>query len=337
MTRYGNLLEAVAKGLSIKQGDTESTASYASRLIYSAVGRLMLAALHDRIEREPGDEDMVSVMHLKQKSKDILRAYIKMYPHYLSIEDVDQLIEYIYDVYAASGQMYHTSYYVSPAAYKMASNNHAALYRGLSLNIPVHMSGLGVWNPTEIEGAPDEIREMFCLSELTLEQQWNQLLSQAKWAQSELSDGVQYLNTHSFRKGYWLDQPEKNVQISVARIGMTGTETYYLYRIEERALYLSQIPSWMTEENGQYQIMNACLFAQNTLPPIRVRNDGCIVHLQISYILPPAENTLLHLYSWPASYTNIPDNFSRIMCTEIYQALKPVYEAIGFQFQEEVL
>ena len=91
MTRYGNLLEAIAKDLSIKQGDTESTASYASRLIYSAVGRLMLASLHDRIERNPGEEDMVSVKHLTDKGKDILRAYIKMYPHYLSIEDVDLL------------------------------------------------------------------------------------------------------------------------------------------------------------------------------------------------------------------------------------------------------
>ena len=107
MTRYGNLLETIAKDLSIRQGKTENTASFAARLISSAVGRLMLAALHDRIEREPGDEDMVSVMHLKQKGRDILRAYIKIYPKYLPIEDADRLIEYFYDIYAASGHLYH--------------------------------------------------------------------------------------------------------------------------------------------------------------------------------------------------------------------------------------
>ena len=335
MTRYGKLLETIANDLSIKQGNMESTASYATRLVYSAVGRLMLAALHDRIEREPGDEDMVSVKHLTDKGKDILRAYIKMYPNFLPIENADQLIDYFYDVYATSGHLYHTAYYVAPAAYKNAVSQGVSLCRGISLHLPVCMSGLGLWKRTEEVDTPTSVQKMFCLSDLTLEQQWNHLLSLAKWEQSELSDGLQYLNTQSFRKGYWLDQPEKNVQISVARIGMTGTEIYYLYRTEQNTLYLSQIPSWRTEENGQFLIMNACLCVNGSLPPIVVRNDGSIVHLQIGYILPPAENTLLHLYSWPASYTNIPDKFARIMCTEVYHALKPVYEAIGFQFQEE--
>ncbi len=335
MTRYGKLLETIAKDLSIRQGKTENTASYAARLVYSAVGMLMLAALHDRIEREPNDEDMVSVTHLKQKGKDILRAYIKMYSNFLPIEDADKLIDYFYDVYAASGYLYHTAYYVAPAVYKNAVSQGVSLCRGISLHLPVRMSGLGLWQSTEEADAPTSISEMFCLSDLTLEQQWNQLISRAKWEKSEQPDGLQYLNTRSFQKGYWLDQPEKNIQISVTRIGMTGTEIYYLYRMEQDTLYLSQLPSWMTEENGQFLILNACLRANGTLPPIRVRNDGSIVHLQIAYILPPAENTLLHLYSWPASYTNIPDNFARIMCTEVYHALKPVYEVIGFQFQEE--
>ena len=81
--------------------------------------------------------------------------------------------------------------------------------------------------------------------------------------------------------------------------------------------------------------MNACLCANGSLPPIHIRNDGSIVHLQIGYIPPTAENALLHLYSWPVSYSDIPDSFSRIMSTEVYYALKPIYEAIGFQFQEE--
>ena len=335
MTHYGNLLEAIAKELSIRQGNAESTASYAARLVYSAVGRLMLAALHDRIEREPGYENMVSVTHLKQKGTDILRAYIKMYPKYLSIDDPDQLIDYFYDVYSASGHLYHTAYYVAPATYKDAVNQGVSLCRGLSQHLPVCMSGLGLWQRTAEADKPESVQEMFCLSDLTLEQQWNHLLSQAKWERSERSDGLQYLNTHSFRKGYWLDQSEKNVRISVVKIGMPGSEIYYLARSEEKLLYLSQIPSWMTEENGQYLIMNACLCANDTLPLIRVRKDGSIVHLQIGYILPPNENSLLHLYSWPASYSDIPNHFYRIMCKEVYQALKPVYEAIGFQFQEE--
>jgi len=339
MKRYRMLLETIGSDLSIKQGNNEPIQQYQMRLIYSAVGRLMLASMYDHIEpeQEQPNTESVSVVHLKKKGKDILSSYTRIYSEYAGSFDIERIIDYIYDVFSASGQMYHTAYYVSPATYRMAANNHVALYRGLSLNIPIHMSGLGVWNPINEPDSPESIRDMFCLSEQTLAEQWKTLLSTASWGAAELLDGMQFMNTHHFRHGYWTDQPEQNDQISVARIGMQGTEIYYLYRMDNDSLYLAQIPSWMTEEGGQYNFMNACLFSSERLPQIRVQLDGSIVYLKTDYILPPAENTLLQLYSWPASYTNIPDHFSRIMCGEVYQALKPVYETIGFQFQEEML
>lgn len=339
MTRYNGLLNSIAKELSIRKGITEQLQSYQMRLIYSAVGRLMLASLYDRIEHEANQPapESVSVTHMRRKGKAILSSYMRMYPEFADSIEIEKLIDYIYDIYSASGQMYHTAYYISPAVYKMAAHDQVALYRGLSLNVPVHMSGLGIWNPIQEQGSPDAVQEMFRLEKLTLAEQWRILLDSAKWSPSEQLDGMQFMNMKRFSHGYWIDQPERSGHFSIARTGMQGTEIYYLYRIDNESLYLAQIPSWMTEEGEQYSFMNACLFAHGNLPPIRVQMDGSIVKLQIGYILPPAENTLLHLYSWPASYSNIPDHFSRIMCEEVYQALKPVYETIGFQFQEEML
>ena len=75
MNKYDNLMAKIGAEYNIKKGKTESINDWKVRLIYSVLGRMAVASLLDDY-----DNDMPSIIHLKNRIASVFDSYHKMYP-----------------------------------------------------------------------------------------------------------------------------------------------------------------------------------------------------------------------------------------------------------------
>ena len=122
--------------------------------------------------------------------------------------------------------------------------------------------------------------------------------------------------------------------ISIARTTDTQNKLYYLYKIQDSQLLVSQLPLWLVYDKQYRLLSNGCLMQMKKLPEFSFHEDGGIVRIFVSYLLPPAEQHFLELYSWPKNFVNLPNRFRRICSREIFSAIKFIFEQEGYQWKE---
>lgn len=334
------LIEAIAKQLNVpKSSDND----YLCRTIYSVVGKMALSSLWDHTE----DRDSVSIQHFKNRMEDIFDAYESLCPS-LSIlfpKDKTCLIEEIFLIYMRNGFFYHSAYQISPGISKISGYKNVVLHRGISFEEEFCMSGLGFYS---MKGKvfDSTIFEMFGLQNMSFEKYLDEIVTWGEWEEVEFSDNTEFLRLKPpFTKGYWQKNPDKEIQLGLARYG-TPNKSFVFYRWINGVYQQKNIPAWrlssyFSDDTNGYdeyrRIAIALLKRYQVLPNIKVKSVGDLVEIKLGYRLPPSEEEFFKLYSWPVRYdfsTTTPQVFTRMMAKKVYPLFKYVLEIIGYHFEE---
>ncbi|MBR1580211.1 MAG: hypothetical protein IJ668_06910 [Selenomonadaceae bacterium] len=322
MSGLDRLLSTVADEYHIRRGSTEALESFKARIIYSALSRQAYAALFDRT-----DEPTISIQYFKARINELQRIYASLYPEAnIKIDLADE----IYELYSNAGLIYHAPNRIAPSMPASATLNGITFMRGVTPDRKVHMSGAGFYRPSNDPST--DVGEMFAIPNRTLSDEWAALIRRAHWKVERLPDDAEYLNTTpTFRQRYWKAQPDRDGSISIARVRSTVEYLHYLYRSDGDVFECCQLPTWRSAR----AMSNACLASRVTLPPNRYKVDGTITWLRLGYLPPPPELNLLKLYSWAQQFIDPFNNFNRVVDTDIFFALKIIFERRGYQFIEE--
>lgn len=334
MNQYNRLLGRIAEEFHVFQGKTETEVAWKSRIIYSLLGRMGYASLWDIRE----DLQPVSVVHFKNRIESILESYLEMYPELRLFypDDISELSNEVYNIFLCTGQVYHTSYRITPAIKAVSEKAGIYFWRGMPLDHKLYISGIGNYSFSEDEPAAIQPADMFQLPQNTLAEQWEYWVYHAKWYPLEVGNEIEFLRTKPpFTYNYWIEKPDISGMVSLARIGLHGNKSYFLYMAEAGRILGSQLPQWIVSDNYYRTLSNGCLASIGRLPVSTYHVDGKIVQLRIHYLLPPAELNLIKLYSWPESCVDIPDDFDRIFDYQVFLAIKSILEPIGYTFIEE--
>lgn len=334
MKKYGGLLERISYSYSIKKGNNESIDKYKARLIYSVCGLMGYASLWD--ESDDGD---VSVAHVKSRIKNIYHCYKEMYPE---IDNVlkcseDELADEIYDVFSKTGVIYHLPHKISRAMYSEAGYGTILFQRGMAFGLIERVSGLGVYSKIKPDTNTIDIRRMFGLNELSLNEVWSSIISRARWIpMSVKSQEIEFLRIDPpFSLGYWTKEPASGAKYSMLRLTNEYSKLYYLYKKDHKGIKASQLMNWQTSDRSYLFLSNACLSSYGKLAPIRYRHDGALVLITLDYLLPPRELNFLKLYSWPVEFETGKLDFRRSCTSIVFQAIKEILASQGYCFKEE--
>lgn len=333
MQQYNNLLQKVSQQYHIYKGNRESEKEWKTRLVYSICGMMAYASLWD------GSEEPVSIVHLKNRIRSIFADYKSMYPElseYLP-SDSKELEEEIVNQFTNAGVIYHCPQRIAPSMEREELFHGILFQRGIALDNISFVSGSGFYSKRDGMTNSDTIKAMFGLEQKKLRELWQTLISAASWkACPQFGYITEYLRlSPSFSHGYWVDKPDTDGSISILRTGIKGSQLYYLYRCTGTGMEISPLPQWQVENNNYIALACACLSLHGTLPPIEYSEDGALVYVYMNYLLPPRELGFLKLYSWPASGSDLPCDFRRILSIEVFEAIKKILSDEGYVFREE--
>jgi hypothetical protein len=334
-----DLITFIGKQLNIPQ---RTDIEWSCQVIYSVAGRMALASLWDC----PEHECSISIDHFKQKIVQIYEAYTDIDPQAKLLISANKSIwaDETYDIYRRTGHLYHSSLHVSPAMPAIAGLGNTMLHRGISPDSKLFMSGLGYYSVHhEVQGS--SIETMFGLQTQPMEEYLQELLNYGAWEQAVLPDSTQFLRLEPpFTHGYWQPVPAYNNEVGLARYGEPN-KIYVFYRRYGNQFEYKTIPEWRTRDfrddgrdlHGEYlRIAIALLNRYNMLPEIRVKKIESQVEIKLGYRLPPAEEDLFKLYSWPIAYNVASSSvFNRKMAIQVYPLFKTLLENIGYHFVEE--
>ena len=332
MNKYNNLLVRISNEYSIKRGNKEDTIVWKDRIIYSLLGRMAIASLSDGLE-----EGTVSIIHMKKRIHDVFSAYYSMYEEIA--RDYSELSEgleqEIYDIFLHTGIVYHRPDRILMSKKTNAVCNGVKFTRGYELDTKQMLSGLGSYIIQDEDEKTLSLSQMFCLEETLLVDRWRVYTRDPKWTQYETDQTTQYLKKKPpFSKGYWVDKPYNDGEISILRTGFTGAYLYFLYKYDDDTLLVSQLPQWQVAGGNYRTLSNAYLANEGTLPETIYKTDGELTYVDFQYLPPPSELYLWKLYSWPKRYSNFPCDFSRVCVTKVFEAIKETMMRQGYKFRK---
>lgn len=328
MNKYNNLLNNAADEYSISKGEHENLEEYKARIVYSIIGRMALASLWDM--PESGD---VSILHLKNRIKELLTSYRRIYPEIEDSIDADNdaFADEMYDILLHSGCVYHEPNRIVSSAKNEGSKGGITFTRGYPLSTNQCISGLGTYSK-EIK-TNKSIKSLFLFERQPLELYWKTCISDLSWNQMEPDVNTEYLNLFPGYSSYWVTKGDTSGKISILRVGPRGRQIYYYYKYENDSFYVSQIPYWRIE-NGYRAISNACLNAYGLLPKTEYCIDGRLVRIRFAYLPPTEELYLWKLYSWPGSFQRLDNDFVRVCTIEPFEAITSTMIELGYEFVE---
>lgn len=347
LNKYSGILKSMADQMSIDCGLTEDWNDWIVRILYSSVAPIALASLYDLND----DNQPVSVIHFRRRVQLQLECYQDMYKPCLDDVDLNYLKEYIYKALLNTGHMYHLDDHLKPVVRTEVNCTGITFIRGQAPGEIVRRSGLGAYLVNRsTDNDFDSVRRMFHLPDTDLTIFWKQLVRDAKFRplDDKNLDAYEFLQWDRSHGGrYWKDHPDDGV-ISVARTKALGNKTYYLYRHVDDVITVHQIETWKVEDYQYRRITCACLKNYDMLPPLHYHDDTIIVRVRLEYLLPPEELWLFKLYSWPFNIKEacsnqlkddkkLSDFGDRYMARDVFYALKPIYEQLGFAFKKEYM
>ena len=359
MNNLLDFLKKISEKLGIETCDKEkhNPNTYSMRIIYSAIGHVALASLFDlNDENEP-----ISVTHFKRRIRTLISSYKEMYvslklKNNQDIEMSDEAFtEEVYELLLKTGHFYHYSKHLLPAKKCEAVSNGIVLLRGQAPGQPVYRSGLGAYSKDCLNvHSKMTIQEMFHLPDEPLDDLWNRIIRENEHKlESNRMDNLQYLEMSKFKNNYWKPHSDNGV-FSLARTKDDNNRLYFLYHCTSGQTTYAQLPVWYYgQSNGLYdgenyrRLANACLKFNKCLPPIDYVVSNRLVKIELGYLMPPEELYLLMLYSWPCNFQELClwkieesdtvkfDRFHRCMVLDVFNALRPIYEQIGYTFTKK--
>ena len=218
MKKYCGLIGTIADEFHISKGAAEREESWKARVIYSLLGKMGYASLWDIQE----DLQPASIIHFKKRIAKLTKSYLEMYPeiHQFYSDDTEELCNEIYHIFLSTGSVYHSPDRIVPAAECISEAGGVYFMRGVPLDREQYLSGIGSYFFDVGDTSSLQVKEMYQLQESTLTEQWEYLISHAKWRPIVVETKVEYHRTKPpFNYGYWVDIPDKTGEISLARTG----------------------------------------------------------------------------------------------------------------------
>lgn len=326
VTRF---IELIEKNINVHRGSDENVSDWKKRLAYSAVGVLALASLWDINDTDDG---LVSIVSFKSKIKKEVLIYNDIFAINLNPTLV---ADEIYQQYLDSGFMYHKKNRITYSSKKFSDYGKVRLIRSSFPDEISMMSGLGLYDYTEVDNGLKEISgvfELFNINEKTLKQTYKELQAQAKWEKvpENLKANIDFLNNKEYQI-YWtnnIDSINNNEKsFSLLRVDLNS---YYLYFTKNSELYVSPL-NLDNFDNSYLKPAASILDKQNALRSIKYSTDEKLVKVRLGYKLSPREESFFKLYSWPSSRKR--GDFERLMSIDIFVVLKKVLETIGYKLQ----
>lgn len=342
MDKYNGLLKRIGDELGIDRGAQETETSWKARIIYSAIGHVGIASLRDIEE----DDIPVSITHFKRRIAELLSSYLLMYPEMRNTFNVDpdEFSEGIYRIYLETGCIYHSPNRIVTSAFQHACLDRAILFRGSPLSKRVYRSGTGAYAmPSSTEEINSGDLTLFGIPKEGLDRYWDNLTKTIEWSSIDFNNKTEFLICKPpFTRGYYGKTPSSDGKIALARSPLPdSTYLYYLYRVRDGKVEAVQLPEWRVknpewmDRNEYRRIANACLLSLGVLPATVFHCDGKLVRIHIQYLYPPAEQSLIQLYSWPQEYTVSNSRFRRYMALPVFEGIKSSFEPLGYKFIEE--
>ena len=337
MNKYNGLLASAVTEYSLVKGASEVPNQWKARVIYSILGRMAVASVFDMPE-----EESTSIVHMKHRVERLLGHYKEMYPEVCALlpENAEELSSEIYDIYLHTGVIYHEPNRVIMSARTESKAGNIRFTRGVDLETRQCISGLGTYIKEKGTGQQSisdlTLADMFQLNTVHLQERWSLCIDRARWVDYTPETKTEYLRmSPPFSRGYWVDKPTNSGIVSLMRTGYRGSQLYYLYRVENNVMQVSQLPQWQVDNYNYRSLSNACLYTEGVLPTSKYSIDGELVFLSFGYLPPPAELYLWKLYTWPSSMAFLPRDFNRICMRQVFESIKETMQQQGYVFTKE--
>jgi hypothetical protein len=336
MIETSRLVPAIASALCIAKGNNEPDAVFFARVVYSAIGKQALASLWDVSE----NAEPVSVVHFKNRIKELLHAFKSLYPGTLEqfFADEQALADEIYNTYLETGFFYHSQYRISPSICREAMYDDIAFIRTANPLSKLAMSGLGYYEVHVSDIGKNKKEQslglpQYGISTEALDVPYLVAKSAAVWREFSISNDMEFLRTAPpFSYGYWSNEIDKSGSISLLRTKMPGNNLYYLYRFDGSGCFASPLASSDMEGTQYINIAVGILKDRDALPAISYNSQGPITNFQYGYLLPPKEVAFVKLYSWEQLTLGKQSTFHRVVTTPVFDAIKGLLETKGYTF-----
>ena len=329
MKDNSKLLTRIFKDLNIKHEPEEGSLVWASRIIYSALGKQALNSLFDSVE----DEESVSVSHLKNRITRNLDVYYDLYPELINVMgSPNDIADDIYDTYISSGYIYHSPYRLSPAIYRESNYSNVIFLRGVPFQESAFMSGLGQYR--FIDNYKDDdiynVFEMFKINSTHLNNRLISYSSNTIWESLNEDLQIEFLRLKPpFYDGYWTNEVDKTGDISLLRFKEGVNYIYYLYKYAGGVLLISGLKDWMFSDYNYREISNSILFSRGLLPKVICDRMDNLVKVRFEYLPPYDIYVFFKLYSWPCFDGLSNSSFERLMQKDIFMVFEKMLNNIG--------
>lgn len=326
------LINRVADSLHIERGDSESVASWKTRVLYSCVGLHMLSSAYDfdddSVFENDYSEDTVSMQRVIHRGKQLLNIFSQatgvIYPEMLA--DAIRLL------YIRTGFLLHKTGRLTFPPRTSARFENGYLVRGLEPWNVTHMSGLGPIS-SRLLSREIVVDDMFRLETLNITEWYHEFERGITWQSTEtIPDDLEFLNLErNSGQNYWCSRRPKDGVILCRSVG-EREPLYRLIRIYNNRFEQYMLPTWRAVDKEYLRIALALRLSVSNLPYATIVKDGPITYLYLDYLLPPSEQNFLEVYSWPV---DLEFPWNRIIPTEMLPLFAEMLSRLGFGLKEE--
>lgn len=334
------LLDRIARDLNIIKYSNESDESYASRLIYSAIGLRLLTSGKKTIDEEKG-----ITKHAQTRiTKSLLKRYMGFFPHckqyFIPKDDgsEDNLVKFIRIIYEETGYMLKSKdglNTLNKGNEFIKLSDDMNLFFGISKD-KFTMSGLGINTFERIDhGIEKNVKEFLIRDDLTPEEFVDLNYCEYNFEEENVdTNNLEYFNPLSRKNIHksWGNIKTRDKIIARDKV----TEDYYkvLFDKSRDLLFFDRIKN---EENNSkmsqgeyYRIYLALRSYYNNPPKAEIINiDKEYSLIKIYSTIPNREWFFFFLNGWPLR--NIEDKYKFIIRNYFVELCVVVLQNIGFK------
>ena len=299
-----DLYDTISADLAIEKFANESNESYHNRLVYSALGKWILALFSDR-DFEDDDNDSVSKSHVTIAAMNILASYKKM-DNELSdyFCDDNALVKLIENSYLNLGYIKSGTYF-----FKKQDRSCRLSIANKTLDIDIDSrikttKGLGIW----IKSTENDIKlNDFLLIKESAEVYSKKLISQLKY--SEFNSDLGKNEIYNINKNRWEYYSKKlAIQNEFSIIKVDDGLDYKVIKIVGDVAYAASLPTIYTKQSSSNMFMRdiwriilgiCSLNGRKAKCYLKNNSDDSISFRFKGFILPYLEDSIIRCMSWP--------------------------------------
>lgn len=325
MINNNALVMDIATKLCISRDVDETEQQWYRRVAYSLVGCHMLAALYDFTDddiqlTEHNSDNTVSMQHVLKRGNDLVSV--------LGIPDVD--CEKFRKLFINTGYMLHKNNRLAYPQLNTARVDNILFLRGYPPWETSFVSGIGGYI-ISADASTNTLERMFGIEEQNINSWFSIFENDIRWQKNDsLPQNIEFLNINENAKnGYWQTKPPQK-GITLSRTKDSGLIEYTILRLSS-IIEKSELPYWRVENGEYYRIAIALRIANGNAPTVAVRLKLHTADLVTDFLLPPAEQNFLELYSWP---TINDSRWRRTIAIKLYPTFKCIFEKLGYIVSE---